>query len=249
MTNLQQLALLPVHEGYNDGDAPWEQLRALTALRLAGVSSSAPTCLSRLTQLRSLHLARRSGTDHLSVAEAEVLEAALPALQQLTHLGLELVLPGPPSSLTALRQLRSFGFLRYEELHIDCPGIGGALPAGPWLASLRRVAGGPNFLFASLPALVAATQLQELALVQLIDSEQPAAISMLQWAAGRPARKRVRVRFLSFARNPRLAAAEVARQNPQLSLDVLEPRRHEFDEQDLQLVLPDLPPVPSYLTD
>lgn len=97
--------------------------------------------------------------------------------------------PSPPSSLKTLRQLRSFGFLRYEEDDL----VGDPLPAGAWLASLRRLAGSCTFLVASLPALAAASQLQELSLLEVIDAEQQASASVLQWAAGRPAMKRIRV--------------------------------------------------------
>lgn len=243
--NLQQLVLRPRLESQlieDDATAAWEQLTSLTALRMSGFSSRAPSCLDRLTQLRSLHLARHPGGSLYSGAEAEVLQEALPALQQLTHLGLELVLPSPPSSLSALGQhMCSFGFLSYEDPTI--PGDPGQLPAGPWLGGLRRLAGTCTFLAASLPALAAASQLQELSMLFVANSEQQSAESLLQWAAGRAVFPRVRLECQSGAW---LAAELVAQQFPQLPLDVHEYERSD-DEYNWAGIFPDLPPVPRSL--
>ena len=247
LTRLQQLVLLPGRSEDGDGgedDGPWEQLRSLTALRMAGFETRAPRCLGRLTQLRSLHVSRPAGGDLFSSAEAQLLHAALPALQQLTHMGLELVLPSPPASLSCLCQLRSFGFLSYEEGN-DPAGAPGQLPAGPWLAGLRRLAGTCSLLAASLPALAAASQLQELGLLQVVGPEQQAAVSILQWAGGRPAMRRVRLERVCYSpASLRLAAEGAAQQFPQLSLEVQQLDRSYLDDQyDWQAFFPDLPAV------
>lgn len=247
LTNLQQLVLLPRLETSDEeeDDGPWEQLCSLTCLRMSGFSTRAPRGLGALTQLRSLHLARPSGGDLFSSAEAELLHEALPALQHLTHLGLELVLLSPPASLASLRQLRSFGFLSYEDS--DDPEDPGQLPAGPWVAGLQRLAGSCSLLTASLPVLEAASQLQELGLLVVVDSEQQAALRILQWAAGRPALRRVRVECLGrLGSAVRRAVSGAARQLPQLELDVYQFEDPPWlDEYDWQAVFPDLPPVPS----
>lgn len=215
LTNLQQLVLEPCLDDEGDDDAPWEQLCSLTALRVAGFTSRVPSCLDRLTLLRSLHLTRTRGGEHFSDAEALVLNGALPALQHLTHLGLDLVLPSPPASLASLRQLRSFCFLSYEEDSTD-PG---QLPAGPWLAGLGRLAGTCRLLLASLPDLAAATQLQELGMLLVVDAEQQSAVSILQWAAGLPAMRRVRLQCWRWERSMRRAAEAAAQQLAPLAVE------------------------------
>ncbi len=246
LTNLRQLVLLPHLEPSEDeeDDGPWERLCSLTCLRMSGFSTRAPRCLGALTQLRSLQLARPRGDELFSSAEAELLHGALPVLQHLTHLGLELVLLSPPASLASLRQLRSFGFLSYEDP--DDAEDPGQLPAGPWVAGLQRLAGSCSLLTASLPVLEAASQLQELGLLVVADSQQLAALSILQWAAGRPALRRVSVDCLGRSGGSvRRAVDGAAQQLPQLTLSVCQLDDHPWlDEYDWQGVFPDLPPVP-----
>lgn len=238
LTNLRQLGLLDPPVG-DEGACILEQLSGITALCVSGYGSRPPSCLSRLTQLRSLHLSCHPEEEFLSGADAEALCAALPALQQLTHLSLEHTLERPPSALTSLRRLHSFGFLNCRRLPADAH-----LPAGPYLATLQRLAGDCSFLGASLPALSAsASQLQELGVLCVLESEQQAALSILRWAAGRPSMRTVRLEYLHGG-SMQQAAEDLARQHPRLSLQAYKRREEWADIQDWERVFPDLPRVP-----
>ena len=151
------------------------------------------------------------------------------------------MVPSPPASLSALSQLRSCGFLSYEDPKI--PGDPGQLPAGPWLTGLRRLAGTCTLLAASLPALAAAGQLRDLGLLLAVGSERQAAVSTLQWAASRPAVPRVLLECGRSDSGSVQPAAEAAPLQPaQLTVAVNQPGW--WDEYEWGGAFPDLPPVP-----
>lgn len=175
--------------------------------------------LSELRRLRSLHLSYISyeGPSPPDLAEAyRPLEALAGTLQRLRLDGCD-ELPPCLGQLTALRGLTVFDDLRPLA---DRPEIYGALleaalpqlrqltslalvptdcglqrlPPGGWLASLRRLAANQTLLAASLPALSAAGQLQQLAVV--VYRSAPHAIEVQQvarWAAGQPALQQLSV--------------------------------------------------------
>lgn len=241
LSTLQELVLLRQLVA-DAGDGSLQQLRSLTALRMSGFTSRPPTCLGQLTQLRSVRLTRPPGDTHLSAADAEALSAALPALQQLTHLALELVLPCPPASLTSLWRLRSFGFLSYEQPpSAEDPG---SLPGGTYLTALRRLAGTCAFLTASLPALAVASQLQELAILEVADSQQQAALGILRWAARLPAVCRVQLECVET--DSMRQAATVARQLLPFTVEVQELGADWAGQHDWGPIFPDLPAVPEW---
>jgi hypothetical protein len=113
-----------------------------------------PDCLPRLTFLRSLTL-----MDEDDGVDGEALEPVLWHLTRLTHLEVGTFLRqgmSPPAAVAGLSQLASLVW--GDDLSDGPPDA--ALPAGPWLASLRRLSASAGLLLCSLPTLLKAPQLQ-----------------------------------------------------------------------------------------
>lgn len=88
-----------------------------------------------------------------------------------------------------LRQLPNLQQLAVQLAdHVDSPAAPPmALVPGPWQGTLRQLAANADLLLASLPALGAATQLQELGIGSATDGEQePAALGVLRWVSDQP---------------------------------------------------------------
>lgn len=133
--------------------APLSRLTALTELALAQMAvPPPPASLAALTALRSLHLEM---TADLAAAE---LDAALPALQQLTCLAVSSIrgVPAACSQLPQLQRLFLYGFTEPDELGGDEQ----ALPPG--LTSVRCLGARWDVVARSVPALAAMPQLREL---------------------------------------------------------------------------------------
>lgn len=134
LTGLQELRLRDVRWRQHDALAG---MPLLTILEMSGCRHT-PACLSRLTQLRVLTVAHEpwaGARNPPSLADAEMLSAALPHLQQLTRLSLMQV---------PLRTLAAVGSLaRLRAAHLEpCAALYSpleTLPGGPWLASLQRL--------------------------------------------------------------------------------------------------------------
>ena len=135
--------------------------------------------LRPLTNLRTLAISTYDVSDEARAA----IDAALRALPQLTTLYLRLSPPLPPA-VTALARLRRFGWVLFRALQFDI------LPAGPWLASLRRLALVGAVPVDRLQALQAATQLEHLGLDRMLPAGAPDVpsepASLLQFASHHP---------------------------------------------------------------
>ena len=138
-----------------------------------------PEVLRPLTNLRTLAISTYDVSDEARAA----IDAALRALPQLTTLYLRLSPPLPPA-VTALARLRRFGWVLFRALQFDI------LPAGPWLASLRRLALVGAVPVDRLQALQAATQLEHLGLDRMLPAGAPDVpsepASLLQFASHHP---------------------------------------------------------------
>ena len=182
------------------------RLTALERLKLDYSLHEWPPGLSRLTALRWLGV-EQDDTD--PALDWDPLAEALPYLQRLTHLGVagNVSVPHGPSALACLAGLRSLRWALSES------GPGEALPPGAWLAGVTRLEATSQVLAVSLPALAAATQLQELSVCPGADSilalalqaPQPLAMPAMAlqrlalWAAGAPS-----LRLLAFTAQPQL---------------------------------------------
>lgn len=135
---------------YGDFFEGLTRLSVLTDLTLT-TAGELPDCLSALTQLRALHLEASPFAWHAEDWELEELLGwerfqLAPVLRQLTRLTRLFVVEPPPNTqafpaaLTALSQLRRFGWVGSSP---ENP----RLPAGQWLAGLQQL---------TLPADVAA---------------------------------------------------------------------------------------------
>lgn len=174
------------------------RLTQLTHLRLRGwaqVAASLADALCALTLLHSLHLERLGGKyAPPGLAEGE-LAAALGGLARLTTLGLFDVycLRRPPAVLAQLPRLQNLQVVAARSWR------GAALPPGPWIARLRRLACDWPLLWGSHVALApAATPFLEHLLVEFTHKElrrKPNKTPTLAafwawlwtWASGHPA--------------------------------------------------------------
>ena len=158
--------------------APLTHLTALTSVAIEGSLAVVPAELSRLTSLRSLAIELDDAPEEL---DRGPLPAALPHLRRLTYLSVagDVRIPEPPAALACLTGLRSLQWApRQSSAHA-------ALPPGAWLADLTRLEARCELLAASLPALAAATQLQELLVARHTGPPNGTAVERVaRWAAG-----------------------------------------------------------------
>ncbi|KAL4425647.1 hypothetical protein ABPG75_009663 [Micractinium tetrahymenae] len=201
------------------------QLPSLRRLVIRNCTSW-PACLSSLTRLEALALDDEevellTGADEQG---SDIIAAAMPRLRHLTLLALDSVHGEPlvPAALTCLTGLHSFHWLE---------GGGGALPPGSWLCSVRQLAANAACIADSLPALAAATQLEQLgALFGGDQSEDDRFPDVLCAAAHLPALQRLVLRGSRelFGDNVEaLLAAQRARPALQISCRSFE--RQNFD--------------------
>lgn len=162
LTNLRSLTLHTVHFG---DDAPLAALSGtLRRLAVRGCNGWLPRCLSTLTSLQELTIDDpNAATDDSSPMpccrrSGRGLEAALPAMQQLTKLELSTApgLDAPPAALASLTRLHTLMFQPGWYLPESKQA---ALPGGQWLASLRRVLVPAGVLERSAAVLAAAPDL------------------------------------------------------------------------------------------
>jgi hypothetical protein len=157
-----------------------EQLEPLAGLRGSLRSlhldncGTLPACLSVLRGLTALRL---EICEQLSEAAEASLAAAFSALPGMAQL--EVDIPN-----LRLQQLSNLQAVTALQLHGADPGE--SLPAGPWLASLRRFAAEPDVVYDSLASLSAATSLELMALEawrEVVDGVGDVR-AIVQWAAG-----------------------------------------------------------------
>ncbi|KAL4457432.1 hypothetical protein ABPG75_012297 [Micractinium tetrahymenae] len=162
------------------GFEPLAQLPSLHTLEITGCMEL-PSCISRLTRLASLHMEGYCD----AVADGPVFVDALCHLTKLTHLSVAAFdadeaatvpfgLPGPPPTLTALAQLRSFSWL-------GVVSVSAMLPAGTWLAQVEQLSAPCTVLAKSLPAMQGMLQLRTLA-PTYVGASPLAAAAVLIWA-------------------------------------------------------------------
>jgi hypothetical protein len=167
-----------------------------------------PACLWQLKQLKSLQFDNREHQD------AE-LARMLPSLRRLTALHIITLTTPIVAALSALPQLSALACFNASR--------GMALPAGSWLAPLRRLILPANLVRASFTVLEAAQHLQLVASdLDLYSQPKQQQISeLVQWAA-----ERVHMRWLLLADNlsGRLVPAEeeqvsqLQRQHPGITI-------------------------------
>ena len=163
LTHLGSLALhysvLPCH-----AFSVLTQLRGLRQLDFTDFTHHLPACLPELTWLEALNVYQAAGW--YKAQELEISTILLPALQRLTrltHLALDVgifndVVPPLPG---LCRQLRSLHLLRHPYSPPWVEQTGWFADLG--LTGLRRLSLPAELAMASLPALLAATQLECLA--------------------------------------------------------------------------------------
>ena len=142
----------------SSGYGPLSALHSLRHLKLSACRSL-PSNLCQLTWLEALTL-----LDEDFDMQEECIQnllSALPRLTGLTYLALDSMVgfDSPPAALAGLSHLHTFVWLEA----ISTPGADAALPAGPWLGSLRRLAAPACLLANSLPVLAGAPRLEHLA--------------------------------------------------------------------------------------
>lgn len=120
-------------------------------------STYLPPNLAQLTALSVLTIACQLTGPGIAASNSGILEGALPQMRRLACL----VLPRVDSGLHRL-------------------------PAGDWLASLRRLTAPVQVVAVSLPVLSAATALQRIGLSAEQALEPAASAQVLRWAGGRP---------------------------------------------------------------
>lgn len=234
LTNLRRLHLRG--RGVADYFDVLTSLPTLTELVLI-TAGGLPACLSRLTQLRLLHLAATPfsiGAEGDDMEEFEDWEAELEVpLRQLTELTrLYVVDPPPavslPSTLARLRQLQRFGWLggRLEDRR---------LPEGPWLRQLRQLSLPTKVLQINNHVWSQATHLEYLRLEAFFSSATAALASgpaILTRAGALPALRKVRL-DCAGERTPepsrvQQAAAGLLATNPSIEIEVLPKSAHKF---------------------
>ena len=187
LTELQELGLMQL------GDPPAEQLGELSCLadlQLLELSSSRqlPPGLARLTSLRALHIADTPVPDQPDVEAARQSSASLAAtllpLARLTELALCNIAYAAslPVSLGCLSQLQRFAWHGFP---LEDP----ALPAGPWLASLRWLSVPADAAACSMPALAAASNLEFLAARDFGSLPGCKQLPLVHWTERHPALK------------------------------------------------------------
>ena len=174
---------------------------SLRELSLAGRQQLPhPGTLAHLTALRALSV-QQPGLPGGGGPEDDVwLQAALAALPRLTSLQLL----GACSGRLLAFPAELAGLTRLQALDWRWPAPADpALPAGPWLARLLRLALPVSVAAASLPVLSAAWQLEALAANRYDRCGSPAEqLSLVGWAARHPALQRL---HLQAAAAPQLA--------------------------------------------
>ena len=222
LTNLRQLTLNFADYG-SDGYAPLTALRSLRGLWLANVCWL-PANLSQLTWLESLTVDDEAELLQQDPEHGALLRAALPHLTWLRHLTLHSVLElkSPPAALAGLSQLHTFIWLDRRAP----PAADAALPAGPWLGSLRRLAAPAHLLANSLHLLAAAPRLQHL-FVSGADKHGDPTLRILRRAARFPSLQKLSLETLGGIEHTKLPAAlfpaalEAQRQRPSLCIDLV----------------------------
>jgi len=99
-----------------------------------------------------------------------------------------------------------------------------ALPGGPWLGSMQRLAATAQLLERSLGQLAAAVRLEQLCVTQA-QVAPAAAAAVLRWAAERPSVQRVVLESMAAPQDGELAAAflQVKGHRPELSITCCHP--------------------------
>ncbi|KAL4457768.1 hypothetical protein ABPG75_012633 [Micractinium tetrahymenae] len=176
----------------------------------------APATLARLRQLQALHIDHTPRRGQAQELCAE-LQASLEPLTQLTHLVCAHVRAAASMlpALAELGELQSFGW------HGPAPTASPALPAGPWMASLRTVAVPAEVAAASLPVLAGATKLEELGLSRFAPSGCAKQYGILRTAAAHPSLRRVclHLKDAPLAVGWFDAAVEAQRRKPSLRIE------------------------------
>lgn len=158
LTRLQQLTLQDA-QFESSGHAALAALHSLRHLRLDGCFSL-PSNLSELTWLEAFSL--QNDDDQMQEGSSQTLLSALPQLTRLTYLALDSMkgLESPPAALAGLTHLHTFVWL--DAISPQLEGSDAALPGGPWLGSLRRLAAPAQLLANSLPLLAGPPRLEHL---------------------------------------------------------------------------------------
>lgn len=154
------------------------------------------------------------------------LDAALQALPQLTALFLD-VRPSLPPAVAGLAQLQRFVWDSGEP-------PASALPGGPWLSSLRKVALLCPMILSRIHVLQTATQLEHLGLASLYDAMQGDTYGLLLFAREHPTLQQLHL-CAGLGVSSREVAAYVAGHTPRLSVSFVE-RRADL----VRTVVPDL---------
>ena len=173
LTQLRSLGLSRVYSTSPDDYLQLQQLTQLERLSLANCTHL-PACLSALNTLRVLRL---DDTPHGWYGRGNAhsaLGCALRQLSLLTHLALrnvDCLGLGLPAELGSLACLHSFCWLQQHEEEGGPALSCGALPAGPWLASLRRAALSSITAAANLQLLSAGQRLEALVVVDTLGTD------------------------------------------------------------------------------
>lgn len=183
-----------------------------------------PEVLRPLTSLRALGL---STYDESAAGRAEV-DETMCALPQLTALYLQLTAPLPPA-VAGLAQLQRFAWSFSRTWSFSSTAPLAALPAGPWLASLRRLALLGMVTVGALDVLQAATQLEHLGLSRVSYADQGDAARLARCAQSHPTLQRVQLRAGSLGRRA------LRRGAPRVSVSVL-----PIDDDLVHAVVPEL---------
>jgi hypothetical protein len=140
-----------------------------------------PASLPHLTQLKSFGFDKR--IEHQDVELAR----ALPALQHLTAVRLFVLTPSIAAALPALPRLRSF-VCPYGSL------ASALLPAGAWLAPLRRLVLTAKVITASLGVLATAQQLTLIGSLVSAETTHEQLAQLFEWAG-----KQTQLRWLGIS--------------------------------------------------
>lgn len=202
-------------EGYGALMALSTNLRRLTLFGCA----VPPSCLSQLTALESLELLGMHSA--MSWEDRQLLRAALPHLQQLTHLD---IADDRVSAFPDADDQAAFASCpRLVSFHFFVPGPMARPLSGPWVGRLRSLAAPLTAVAGSLPELSTATQLRELQ-VQGFDldaaMDDPAALlpALADWAVQRPSLRRLALLDNSVGPALRAQLLQVLSRRPSLSV-------------------------------
>ena len=200
LPNLQHLEL--VTPPLAAGTDALLRLRGITYMNAQIQPSPA---LAEMTQLRHLELTPQGRPHEI----APQLDAALRQLQQLTALVLKgrLMLSIPPA-VAGLRYLQRCMLGRYQG-----QPLGGPLPGGPWMASLRWLCADWEVLCAS-PVLVAADRLEYICVSSMPRNESQdfplSSAAFWHWAATHPPLRRLSLQTHSAPLPPEVFDAVMA---------------------------------------